>query len=100
MKRIPVLITPIFYCLLSVSVPVYAIDAVTTETPQQQTRQKNECILLAIKCGNTILSIQDKIELLKEEINKGSAVYTLDELNTLKQKLNDVSKTLDYLLDK
>ena len=70
------------------------------ETYQQQSQEKNECILLAIKCGNSILSIQDKIQLLREEITKGKSAYTPEEIERLKKKLEDVSKTLDYLLDK
>lgn len=84
--------------LLSTPVPIHAGE--TSTTGDEQTQQKNECLLLAIKCGNTILSIQDKIEMLKEEIAKGKAVYSVDELNILRKKLEDASRSLDFLLEK
>ena len=59
--------------------------------------QKDECLLLARQCGLSAQSIQDKIERLQEEIAKGTAVYTPEELRRLKQKLDEVSRTLDYL---
>jgi hypothetical protein len=100
MKKTSLLFMTILFSLLSIIVPVYADEATTGEPTEQQTQQKNECILLAIKCGNSIMSIQDKIQLLKEEISKGRAVYSLEELNNLRKKLEEASKTLDYLLDK
>jgi hypothetical protein len=90
----------ILFSLLSAVVPVHADDAAATEQSEQQSQQKNECLLVARNCGRTITSIQDKIEMLKEEIAKGRAVYTTEELNNLKQKLDDVSRTLDFLLEK
>ena len=100
MKKTPILFTAVVFSLLSISMPVYADETATGEPTEQQTRQRNECILLAIKCGNSIISIQDKIQLLKEEIAKGRTAYTREELDTLKKKLDEVSKTLDFLLDK
>ena len=100
MKRTSMLFMVIVFVLLSIIVPVYAEEAATDEPTEQQTQQKNECILLAISCGNSIISIQDKIELLKEEIAKGRKVYSPEELDRLRKKLDEVSKTLDFLLDK
>ena len=80
--------------------PVHADEASTTEASEQQTKQKDECLLVARNCGNSAISIQDKIEKLKDEIAKGRAVYTPEELNNLKQKLDEVSRTLDFLLEK
>ena len=100
MKKKSILFMAIIFSLLSIIVPIYADEAATEEPAEQQTQQKNECILLAVSCGNSIISIQDKIELLKEEIAKGRKVYSPEELDKLRKKLNEVSKTLDYLLDK
>ena len=100
MKKISMLLTAMLISLLPVVVPVLADEAATTEQPGQQTQQKDECLLLAKSCGNSAVSIQDKIDRLKEEIAKGKTVYTTEELNNLKQKLDEVSKTLDFLLDK
>lgn len=99
MKKTSLFFMIIVISLLSIIVPVYADETTTGEPSEQQTQQKNECILLAIKCGNSIISIQDKIQLLKEEIAKGRTVYSVEDLNNLKKKLDEVSKTLDFLLD-
>ena len=100
MKRTSILFMAIVFSLLSIIVPVYADEAATDEPTEQQTQQKNECILLAISCGNSIISIQDKIQLLNEEIAKGRKVYSPEELDKLRKKLDEVNKTLDFLLDK
>jgi len=100
MKRTSMLLMAIVFSLLSIIMPVYADEAATDEPTEQQTQQKNECILLAISCGNSIISIQDKIQLLKEEIAKGRKVYSPEELDKLRKKLDEVNKTLDFLLDK
>ena|SRR5450631_2835250 len=100
MKKTSILFTTIVIFLLSILVPVYADDATAVEQYEQQPQAKNECILLAVQCGNSIISIQDKIQLLKEEIAKGKSAYTPEEITNLKKKLEEVNKTLDFLLDK
>jgi hypothetical protein len=80
--------------------PVCADDAETTVSNEQQAQQKDECILVARNCGNSAISIQDKIDRLKNEIAKGRAIYTRKEMNILQQKLDEVSRTLDFFLDK
>ncbi|MSN27253.1 MAG: hypothetical protein GJV46_15485 [Geobacter sp.] len=100
MKRIATLFTAVLISLMPVVMPVFADETSTTGPSGQQDQEKDECLLLARKCGNSAVSIQDKIEKLKEEIAKGRAVYTAEELSNLKQKLDEVSKTLDFLLEK
>ena len=48
---------------------------------------KDECLLLAMNCAQSVDSIQMRIERLNNEIAKGTDVYTRDELNVLKRKL-------------
>ena len=60
-------------------------------------KEKDECLLITRECGFSAQSIQDKIERLKEEIAKGTTVYTPEELRTLKTKLEEVNKILDFL---
>ena len=64
------------------------------------TDKKDLCVLISVECGHSVQSIQDKIERLKEAIAKGTAVYTPEELRSLKQKLDEVNKTLDLLGNK
>lgn len=61
--------------------------------------QKDECLLIARNCGTSARSVQDKVERLQEEIEKGKRVYTPEELRQLKQKLDEVEKVLDFLGD-
>ena len=100
MKKASLFIATVVFSLLSILVPAHADEGTTVEPYQQQPQERNECILLSIKCGNTILSIQDKIQLLKEEIAKGKTAYTPEEIDRLKRKLEEASRTLDYLLEK
>jgi len=79
--------------------PVFSDDSGGSDSSGQATK-KDECLLESKNCGNRVVSIQDKIEKLKEEIAKGTKVYTPEELKLLKQKLEEVNKTLDFLLEK
>ncbi len=90
-----------FTVMISLSVnivPVFSDEPGASESPDQAP-QKDECLLAAKNCGNRVVSLQDKIDRLKEEIAKGTKVYTPEELNVLKQKLEEVNKTLDFLLE-
>lgn len=98
-KRVFLLFSVVAVTLLFTSGSVYSDETGATESSVQR-QQKDECLLLAIKCGTSIVSIQDKIEKLKDEIAKGKTAYTAEELNKLKKQLEDVSKTLDYLLER
>ena len=98
MKKTSILFTTIVFSLLSIFDPVYADEPTTVEPYEQQAQEKNLCILLAVQCGNSIYSLQDKIQLLREEIAKGKSAYTPEEIDKLKMKLEDVSKILDFLL--
>lgn len=100
MKRISLCVAIIGLALLPGVSTVHADEAAATDAPDQQRQQKDECLLTARRCGNTAMSIQDKIERLKEEIAKGRAVYTPEELDNLRQKLNEASRTLDFLLER
>jgi len=99
MKKTSILFMTIIISMLSADMKVSAEETAAVEPYEQHAQERNECILLAIKCGNTILSIQDKIQLLREEIAKGKSAYTLEEIERLKKKLEEASKTLDFLLD-
>ena len=99
MKKAMLLALILVFALLNSSLNAVSDDPGRTEQAQK-THLKDECLLIAKKCGTSVVSIQDKIEKLKEEIAKGSSVYTPDELNILKQRLDEVSQTLDFLLEK
>jgi len=60
--------------------------------------QRDECLVAMRNCANQVDTIQEKISRLQTEINKGTKVYTPQELNTLKMKLNEEQKLMDDLL--
>lgn len=76
-------------CLMFSAVPVIA---------QTQTQaQKDECLLAAKGCANEVDSIQRQVKKLHNEIRKGTRVYTKEELQTLKRKLEEVNKLMEDL---
>jgi len=100
MKRLVMFFVIIVLALLPSVMPIHAEDTYLKDSMDQQKQQKDECLLMVRRCGNSAISIQDRIERLKDEIAKGRAVYTLEELNNLQQKLDEVSRTLNFLLEK
>ncbi len=89
MKRIVILITAVF--MMSASVPVFAADMMTKE-------QKDQCLLASKNCKDAVDNIQQKIAKLNAEINKGTKVYSPDEINKLRAKLKEASDMLDNLV--
>lgn len=59
--------------------------------------QKDECLLMSKECKTTALSLQEKVQKLQDEINKGKRVYTKEEIKKLNDKLKDAEQTLDLL---
>ena len=64
---------------------------------QETTGQKDECLLVAKNCPDRVDSIQERIEKLQTEINKGRAVYTPEELGILHQKLDDANRLMNNM---
>ena len=56
--------------------------------------QKDECVLASRNCSNAVDDIQTQIKRIAQEIDRGSAVYTAQELKTLEQKLTEVKALL------
>jgi hypothetical protein len=67
---------------------------------QDKPSEKDLCLLYVSQCGTTVQSLQDKITRLQEEIAKGTKVYTPEELELLRQKLEEANKRLDLFFDK
>lgn len=58
---------------------------------------KDACLLVAMNCTDNVDSLQQRIERLNNEISKGGAVYTQEELRKLNMKLEDTLKQLEQL---
>lgn len=63
---------------------------------KDQKGYKDECLLVAINCGNEIITLDQKIDKLQKEIAKGTTVYTDDELRILREQLHNARKTQEY----
>jgi len=85
--------------MLSTAV-VFADESTNNDSSGAPNQQKDVCMLAARHCGLSAMSLQDKIEKLKDDIDKGRAVYTPKELDRLQKKLDEVNETLDFLIDK
>jgi uncharacterized protein YlxW (UPF0749 family) len=56
--------------------------------------QKDECVLASKNCSNAVDDIQTQIKRIAQEIDRGSTVYTAQELKTLERKLYEVREML------
>ncbi len=79
--------------LLLAALPAVAREGAMAKEPQAY---KSECLLVAKNCPTD--SIQERIDRIQGEINKGTAVYTTDELRRLNQQLKEAQRTLDLEL--
>jgi lipid II:glycine glycyltransferase (peptidoglycan interpeptide bridge formation enzyme) len=82
MKRIVLLFVAVL--VMSSSVPAFAME-------------KDECLLASMNCNNEVDSIQQKIQKLSREIQKGEKVYSAEELTKLMHKLKEVNALLENL---
>lgn len=105
MKTITGVIAGLIAMLFSV-MPVNAFggyvrhgESVDQQAPYAQKVGKDECLLVAQNCGDETDTIQQRITRLNNEIRKGTAVYTPDELDVLKRQLKDEYGYLSDLND-
>jgi thiamine biosynthesis lipoprotein ApbE len=94
MKAIASTITVIAAALMIAAIPVRAEENVMGQ--QMQQAQKSECLLVAKNCPTD--SIQERIQRIQDEIAKGTAVYSNDELRRLNRELEEAQQFLDYEL--
>jgi hypothetical protein len=98
MKAIALKISTMFAAILLSVLPALAGGDMSTGMNQEQQGQKDQCLLMAMNCGDRIDTIQQRIGRISHEISKGSAVYTRDELRQLDSQLNDARRTLENLI--
>lgn len=103
MKRISATLSVLAATLLIASMPALSdegsMGGVGTMGEQAQSGQKDECLLVAMDCGNKVDSIQQRIDRLNKEISRGTDVYTQDELKRLERQLEDAQKSFDYIIN-
>lgn len=97
MKRIVKLLSGVAAALMLYAVPVlseYGSEGFSGEygTGGQsefsgQQMQKDQCLLVAMNCKGSSDTVQQRVEKLRKEIEKGSAVYSREELDRLSNQL-------------
>jgi len=95
MRKLAILVSAMVGSLLISVVPV--LSAENTIRDESLTPKKDLCLLLAKNCQDNGYILQQRIDRLRGEIYKGTTVYTHDELNILKQKLDDAYKALEFV---
>lgn len=95
MKRVNALIAVVAASMLFSAVPALSDEATGAQAaPAEQVQQKDECLLIAKNCPDSVDTIQQRIEKLQHEIGRGADVYTSEELQILQQKLEDANSVL------
>jgi hypothetical protein len=83
--------------LLVAVVPLIAAENIIKE--ELLIPKKDQCLLFAKNCDDNAYVIQQRIDRLRNEIQKGPAVYSDDELNILKKRLNDSEKAMEFIFN-
>jgi hypothetical protein len=95
MKKVNALIALVAASMLLSAVPALSDEVSGTQMgPAEQTQQKDECLLLAKNCPDSVDTIQQRIDKLQYEIGRGADVYTSEEVQILQQKLDDANSVL------
>lgn len=79
------------------AISALAADTGIGMTPDNST-SKDQCLLVAQTCKDNVDSLQQRIDRLHREINKGNSVYTNEELRSLEFQLKDAISTMDVLM--
>lgn len=98
MRSIIKKLTLLAAALMIMAVPVLADEGSMDRMMEQgQQTDKNECLLVAVNCGNQVDSIQQRIDRLRGEIARGSDVYSADELRRLNRQLEEANRLMEEL---
>ena len=87
MRKILVVLMAAF--MVSAAVPVMAAEMSKAD--------KDQCLLYSKSCMNEVDSLQQKMKKLNQEINKGTKVYSADELKKLNEKLKEAEDLMDKM---
>lgn len=92
MKRITSLLS-----IVAASVLLSATPLMSAEPVMEREGVKDECLLVAFNCKDSVDTYQSRIEKLNKEIAKGTDVYTKDELRILNEKLEETLRQIEAL---
>lgn len=97
MKKLMLMIC---FLAVQVAIPIQADEnGLGNRGVREQKLYRDECLLVAKNCPNPDYRLQERINHLRDEIDKGSSVYTPEELRVLKRKLDDSRATLDFFIN-
>jgi len=91
MKAITRSIAVVAAALMIAVVPVLAQEGAMGQ--QEPQAQKDECLLVAKNCP--VDSIQERIQRIQSEIDRGTSVYTKEEMRDLNRELEDAQMMLN-----
>ena len=96
MRRLINKIALLAAALMIMVVPVLADDlsAVPSREPETQQSGKDQCLIVAMNCGDRAMSVQNRIDKIQNEMNKGAGVYSAEELGILQRRLDDANREL------
>ena len=96
MKRISTKLAVLTAAALIFAMPVLS-EAGENGIGSGEQMQKDECLLVALNCRDSVDSIQQRIDKLSREIRKGTSAYTQEELRHLEFKLKDAYQVMEHL---
>lgn len=97
MRRLLAGVSAAALSLLVATVPLIAAE--NSKKEELLIPKKDQCLLFAKNCDDNAYVIQQRIDRLRNEIQKGSSVYSNEELNILKKRLNDSEKAMEFIVN-
>ena len=99
MKRIAIIIPTMAVAIMINAAPSLSEEGTTMSGQEASPAQRDECLLVALNCPNNVDTIQQRINKLQAEIDRGSAVYSNEELDKLNNNLNKEYELYQELIE-
>ena len=93
MKAIAKTILTSVATLLIAALPVLADEGMMGQGVQEESVNNRECLLVARNCPTE--SLQSRSDRIQSEINRGTDVYTSDELRKLQNELDEIQQEIE-----
>ena len=92
MKRIATVISVMVVSTLFSAISIIAADKTPTQFGEEfgsvmTPPVKNECLLVARNCSTEPTTVQERVNVLRDEISRGLDVYTPEELKTMEESV-------------
>ena len=96
MRRLICSLTLNIAFLMIISVPVLAADGIGSQgAATAQQNGKVVCLAMNTDC-NVTMSFPDKLDWIQGEIDKGTVVYSSEELNVMRERLKRTIEEFEY----